>query len=64
MKTIVYRNHQITVRPSSTIDGHPEFIANNYCLPVFVVQRGATENEALEKAKAALDIEIEKTKKS
>lgn len=63
MKTVVYRNHQITVRPSVDIGGFPEFLAYNYCLSLFVVERGATEDEALEKVKIALDEEIEKKSK-
>lgn len=61
--TIIHRNHQITVCPSVDAGGFPEFLAHNYCLALFVSERGATENEALEKAKASLDNEIEKKDK-
>lgn len=55
MKTIIHRNHQISVRPSADANGFPQFIAANYCLAAFVVAERRTENEALEAAKEKLN---------
>jgi hypothetical protein len=55
MKTIMYRNHQISVRPAADEYGNPLFMACNYSLKNFVVTTDDNEEKALEKAKKALD---------